>query len=65
MERSTESPEAHISWSAAACGRPRGQHAVVDSASMSGDGTGLADDGVVEGLVASNDGDTGVPHVGH
>jgi len=32
---------------------------------MSGDGTGLADDGVVEGLVASNDGDTGVPHVGH
>jgi len=35
MERSTESPEAHVSSSAAACGRPRGQRAVVDSASTS------------------------------
>jgi len=61
-ERSTESPAAHISSSAAASGRPRGQRAIVDSASTSGDGTGLEDDGVLEGLVASN---AGVPHVGH
>jgi len=35
MECSTAAPEAHDSSSAAACGRPRGLRAVVDSASTS------------------------------
>ena len=73
MKRSTDSPEVHVSLSAAACGRPRGQRAVVDSASTSvrprsvhvqqqrtrrRRRRGTA-------LVTTHDGDAGVPHVAH
>jgi len=72
MERSTESPEAHVSSSAAACGRPWvsarsstwPRRRCVLAASTC-DGNGLEDDGVVERLVATNDCDAGVPHVAH
>jgi len=73
MERSTAAPEAHVSSSAAACGRPRGQRAVVDSAL-----TSVRPHGVhvrrhrtrrrrcrETAAVATNDGDAGVAHVVH
>jgi len=73
MKRSTESPEARVSLSAAACGRPRGQRAVVDSASTS------VRPGSVHvqqhrtrrqrrrgtALVTTHDREAGVPHVAH